>query len=51
FIHIPYLPEQAVRFPGAPSLPLDTLVAALRIAVATALTVQDDVRETGGQLH
>ena len=51
FIHIPYLPEQAVRFPGAPSLPLDTLVAALRIAVATALSVQDDVRETGGQLH
>ncbi|RYF34238.1 MAG: pyroglutamyl-peptidase I [Comamonadaceae bacterium] len=51
FIHIPYLPEQAVRFAGAPSLPLDTLVAALRIAVATALTVQDDVRETGGQLH
>jgi pyroglutamyl-peptidase len=51
FIHIPYLPEQAARFPGVPSLPLDRLVAALRIAVATALTVRDDVRETGGQLH
>lgn len=51
FIHIPYLPEQALRFPGAPALSLDTLVAALRIAVGTALAVRDDVRETGGRLH
>ncbi|VTU40384.1 Pyrrolidone-carboxylate peptidase [Variovorax sp. PBS-H4] len=50
FIHIPYLPEQAARFPGAPSMALDTVIAALRIAVATALTVRQDVRETGGQL-
>ena len=50
FIHIPYLPEQAARFPGAPSMALDTVVAALRIAVATALVVREDVRETGGQL-
>jgi pyroglutamyl-peptidase len=40
FIHIPYLPEQAARFPGA-----------LRIAVATALAVKQDVAEPGGQLH
>ncbi len=51
FIHIPYLPEQAGRFPGLPSMPLDTVIAALRIAVATALSVTEDVRETGGQLH
>jgi pyroglutamyl-peptidase len=50
FIHIPYLPEQAARFPGAPSMALDTVIAALRIAVATALVVREDVRETGGQL-
>ncbi len=31
FIHIPYLPEQAKE--GVPSLPLDTVVAALREAV------------------
>jgi pyroglutamyl-peptidase len=51
FIHIPYLPEQAARFPGAPSMSLATMVEALRIAVATALAVEKDVAETGGQLH
>lgn len=50
FIHIPYLPEQAARYPGAPSMAIDTIVAALRIALATALAVREDVRETGGQL-
>jgi pyroglutamyl-peptidase len=51
FIHIPYLPEQAARFPGAPSMALDTLVAGLRIAVATALSVREDIAETAGKLH
>ncbi|WP_440532579.1 pyroglutamyl-peptidase I [Variovorax sp. YR566] len=51
FIHIPYLPEQAARFPGAPSMSLETMVKALRIAVTTALEVKRDVAETGGQLH
>ncbi|GAA4336936.1 pyroglutamyl-peptidase I [Variovorax defluvii] len=50
FIHIPCLPEQAASLPGMPSMSLDTVVDALRIAVATALTVHDDVRETGGQI-
>jgi len=52
FIHIPLLPEQAARLPGAlPSLALETVVAALRIAVRTALTAREDIRETGGALH
>jgi len=51
FIHIPYLPEQVARLPGLPSMALDTVVAGLRIAVATVLAVREDVRETGGQLH
>jgi len=51
FIHIPYLPEQATRFPGLPSMSLATMVEALRIAVATALAVEKDIAETGGQLH
>ncbi|PBI87671.1 Pyrrolidone-carboxylate peptidase [Variovorax boronicumulans] len=51
FIHIPYLPAQAARFPGAPSMSLETLVDALRITVKTALAVKQDVAETGGQLH
>lgn len=51
FIHIPYLPEQAARHPGAPSLALDTLVAGLRVAVRTSLDTAADIREQGGQLH
>jgi pyroglutamyl-peptidase len=51
FIHIPYLPEQAARHPGQPSLALETLVKGLRTAVATALSTRADVREQGGQLH
>ncbi|RZT38525.1 pyroglutamyl-peptidase I [Cupriavidus agavae] len=51
FIHIPYLPEQAARHPGAPSLALDTLIAGLRVAVATTLSTEGDIREQGGQLH
>ncbi|WP_395317302.1 pyroglutamyl-peptidase I [Variovorax sp. UC74_104] len=51
FIHIPYLPEQAARFPGAPSMSLETMVKALRIAVTTSLAVEKDIAETGGQLH
>jgi pyroglutamyl-peptidase len=51
FIHVPYLPEQAARLPGQPSMAMATLVAGLRIAVTTALAVRDDIREAGGRLH
>ena len=49
FMHIPYLPEQAARHPGAPSLPLPTLVAAMRVAVELAVTAEE-ARTGGGQL-
>ena len=52
FIHIPLLPDQAARRPEAlPSLALETVVAGLRIAVRTALTAREDIRESGGALH
>ena len=51
FIHLPYLPEQAASRPGFASMALATQTDALRVAVRTALTVRDDVRETAGQLH
>lgn len=51
FIHIPYLPEQAARHPGAPSMALNQMVAGLKIAVQTALAVERDVRELGGATH
>lgn len=51
FVHIPYLPEQAARHAGAPSMALETLVKGLRVAIEAALGNAEDVREAGGQLH
>lgn len=51
FIHIPWLPEQAARHPGTPSLGLETVVAALRIAIETSIKVDADIRLAAGALH
>ena len=51
FIHIPYAPEQAARHPGAPSLPVETVVQALRIALRTALATREDVPLAAGAEH
>lgn len=51
FVHIPFLPEQAARWPGQPSMALAAVVDALRVAVGTSLAVHQDLRETGGALH
>lgn len=51
FIHIPYLPEQAARHPGQPSMSLPTLIAGLNVAVATSLATATDIRVQGGQTH
>lgn len=51
FIHLPYLPSQAARHPGAPSMRLEDMVEGLRIAVRTALAFDVDVREAGGVTH
>lgn len=34
FLHVPFLPEQAAMLPGAPSLPLETIVCGLNAALA-----------------
>jgi pyroglutamyl-peptidase len=51
FIHIPYIPSQAARHPGQPSLALETVIDGLRVAMQSAMTLQQDVIEGGGQLH
>ena len=51
FVHVPYLPEQAAPRPGVASMALAAQVAALRVAIRTALTVHQDVREGAGRLH
>lgn len=51
FIHIPYLPEQAARHPGAASMSLAEVADGLRIAVQASLTVSHDASLTGGAIH
>ncbi|HWW05620.1 pyroglutamyl-peptidase I [Collimonas sp.] len=51
FIHIPYIPSQAARHPGQPSLALETVIDGLRVALQSAMTLHQDVIEGGGQLH
>ncbi|MET3653034.1 pyroglutamyl-peptidase I [Dyella japonica] len=50
FIHIPYLPSQAARFPNAPSMSQDDVVRALSIALRVAATQQADERFGAGTL-
>jgi pyroglutamyl-peptidase len=51
FMHVPLLPEQAARAPLAPpSLPLATLIAGTRIALATALEAAHDLKLGGGTI-
>ena len=48
FIHIPYLPEQAARLGTQPSMSLDCIVRGLEIALAIAVTVDEDHKKVGG---
>ncbi|MBS0432468.1 MAG: pyroglutamyl-peptidase I [Proteobacteria bacterium] len=47
FVHVPWLPEQARRH-DAPGMPLDQVVAALRLITLTALAARADARIGGG---
>ena len=50
FIHIPYLPAQAVRFPNAPSMSREDVVRALSIALEVAATRRGDDHFGAGTL-
>lgn len=50
FMHIPYLPEQAARLRGAPSMALGDMVRGLEIALCVAAAVRDDLGISGGTL-
>ena len=50
FAHVPYLPEQAVRHAGAPSLPLATMIEAVRLCLDVALTTAVDAHYAAGSL-
>jgi pyroglutamyl-peptidase len=51
FVHVPYLPEQAARHPGAPSLPLATMIEAIRLCIDAALRTGEDAHYVAGATH
>jgi pyroglutamyl-peptidase len=50
FLHIPFLPEQAARIPGQPSMALETIVKGLVAAIEASVTVEEDIIAMGGQI-
>ena len=50
FMHLPYLPEQAARHAGAPSLALATMVDGVAAALAVALATEQDAKVSEGTL-
>ncbi|WP_082355618.1 pyroglutamyl-peptidase I [Pseudoalteromonas porphyrae] len=51
FIHIPYLPSQAVHHHGAPSMSEDTVINALKVLITAALSTKKDVKVAAGTTH
>ena len=51
FVHVPFLPEQAQRHAGAPSMELQTMIDATRICLGVALTTRDDLHFAAGTTH
>ena len=51
FIHVPYLPEQAAAFAGAPSMALADIVEGLRVAVEVAVRGGEGEAIVGGATH
>ncbi len=51
FVHVPYLSEQAQRHAGAPGMPLESMIEALRLCLDTALTTHADLHYAAGSTH
>jgi pyroglutamyl-peptidase len=50
FLHIPYLPEQAARLGGGPSMSVDDIVRGIEIVLAVSAARTGDVRTAEGRL-
>jgi len=51
FVHVPWLPQQATRYPGQPSMALQTMIEGVRAALECAITTHDDLQIPGGATH
>lgn len=50
FLHIPYLPEQAARAGGVPSMSLDDIVRGIEIVLAVSAARQTDLHTVEGRI-
>jgi pyroglutamyl-peptidase len=50
FLHIPYIPEQAARVGGAPSMSLDDIVHGIEITLAVSAARQTDLHSVEGRI-
>ena len=50
FLHIPYLPEQAARLGGAPSMALDDVVHGIETILETCASRSRDIRTVEGRI-
>jgi pyroglutamyl-peptidase len=50
FVHVPWLPEQAARHRGEPSMALETMTAGVRAALECALATPRDLHVAGGAI-
>ncbi|HLY47084.1 MAG TPA: pyroglutamyl-peptidase I [Stellaceae bacterium] len=50
FLHVPYLPSQAARYEGAPSMALDDIVRGIAIVLAVAAARRDDIAVAEGAI-
>lgn len=51
FMHVPWMPEQAVSHPGAPSMAIATVIQALEISIQVMMSIDNDIRVAGGATH
>ncbi|MCF2859475.1 pyroglutamyl-peptidase I [Pseudoalteromonas sp. SMS1] len=51
FVHIPYLPSQAVHHNGAPSMAQSTVISALKAMISSALRHDQDLEIAAGTTH
>jgi pyroglutamyl-peptidase len=50
FLHLPFLPSQAARTPGAPSMALEQIVEAIEIILSVAAARVDDIAVSEGAM-
>jgi pyroglutamyl-peptidase len=51
FIHVPFLPEQAITKPNVASMSLETITESLYYMVEAAITTEEDIQLTSGTTH